>query len=169
MPKQRTAPNPNVGANILYLMSIREDLNSQPKLAARAGVGQTTCGRIIRGEVAPQADNLKKIADAFDCEVSFLYKNPDKFKEMASSGRRLRLPVGELQTKTIESAVETLTNHRVHDSNTDYSTAMTQRHRVLVELFEALPKSDQDELIKSLEDKKQRYQALLVELLSKKA
>lgn len=43
------------------------------------------------------------------------------------------------------------------------------RHKVLLDLFEGLPSADQDELIKSLEEKKQHYDAVIAELTARKA
>ncbi len=45
---------------------------------------------------------------------------------------------------------------------------LTVRQRVLVELFEALPESEQDALIRELEAKKQRYERLYEELSKKR-
>jgi hypothetical protein len=42
------------------------------------------------------------------------------------------------------------------------------RHQVLVELFEGLPTKEQDELIRTLTEKKQHYDAVIEELLSRR-
>lgn len=46
---------------------------------------------------------------------------------------------------------------------------MTPRLRTLIELFESVTKADQDEIVKSLTEKKQGYEALIKELLEKRA
>ena len=43
-----------------------------------------------------------------------------------------------------------------------------QRHSVLVELFDCLPAKEQDELIKTLTEKKQHYDAVINEFLSRR-
>lgn len=163
MAKQKIAPNPNVAINLKFLMSERPELGSQPLLAARSGVGQTTIGRILRGEVNATSENLKKICDAFDCEVNFIYWAPDRFKkaffERSAQGLPLRLPVGEFLMRTASiPAKEEPAPFRV----------INPRHAALISLFESLPKSDQDDLIKSLEEKKQHYDQLLTELSQRK-
>lgn len=47
-------------------------LESQPKLAKKSGVGQTTIGRILRAEVDPGAEKLDLIARAFGKTASDL-------------------------------------------------------------------------------------------------
>jgi hypothetical protein len=42
------------------------------------------------------------------------------------------------------------------------------RHQVLLELFEGLPAKEQDELIRTLTEKKQHYDAVIEELLSRR-
>ncbi len=42
------------------------------------------------------------------------------------------------------------------------------RHRVLIDLYESLPKKEQDDLIRSLEEKKQHYDAVIEELTARK-
>jgi len=48
------------------------DLRTQTELADRAGVTQSTVGRILRGECDPQSDNLERIAHAFGMSYSNL-------------------------------------------------------------------------------------------------
>lgn len=60
------------------LMSESRDLSSQQKLAKRVGIGQTTIGRIRRGEVSATVENLKDIADAFGVAMGYLFGETDK-------------------------------------------------------------------------------------------
>jgi transcriptional regulator with XRE-family HTH domain len=78
MARQPSQPDPNIGKNIQSLMALSTELHSQPLLAKKSGVSQSTIGRIIRGEVSPSADNLKRIADALGVEVAFFYGNFDR-------------------------------------------------------------------------------------------
>jgi len=62
-----------VARQLDQLMTAIPDLGSQQKLAKKTGIGQTTIGRIRRGEVNATAENLKAIADAFGVAVGYLY------------------------------------------------------------------------------------------------
>lgn len=71
-------PKDIVGKRLAALMDRSPALGTQQKLAARTGIGQTTIGRIRRGEVNATADNIKRIADAFGVAVSYLYGETDE-------------------------------------------------------------------------------------------
>lgn len=58
------------------------------------------------------------------------------------------------------------TEHQVSENKTPY---MTPRLTALVELFESVTKADQEEVIRALTEKKQGYEALIKELLEKRA
>jgi transcriptional regulator with XRE-family HTH domain len=77
MARQPSRPNPIIGKTIQYLMTSQAGLHSQPLLAKKSGVSQSTIGRIIRGEVNPSADNIKRIADALGVDVTSLYVDLD--------------------------------------------------------------------------------------------
>lgn len=66
-----------VGRKLGELMDAFPDLGTQVKLAKRTGIGQTTIGRIRRGEVNATSDNIRSLADAFGVPVSFLYDETD--------------------------------------------------------------------------------------------
>ncbi|AVA32993.1 hypothetical protein C3Z06_04725 [Cupriavidus metallidurans] len=70
-------PKDIVGKRLTELMAAVPSLGTQQKVASRTGIGQTTIGRIRRGEVNATADNLKRIAEAFNVPVSFLYGETD--------------------------------------------------------------------------------------------
>jgi phage repressor protein C with HTH and peptisase S24 domain len=89
MAKTKVAPDPNVGKNIAALMDSVPELGSQSLLAAKAGLAQSTIGRILRGEVDPTAGNLRKIANAFGVWAETLYWSHDRFKAvLANDGLR---------------------------------------------------------------------------------
>lgn len=71
-------PKDIVGKRLTALMERSPALGTQQKLASRTGIGQTTIGRIRRGEVNATADNIKRIADAFGVAVSYLYGETDE-------------------------------------------------------------------------------------------
>jgi transcriptional regulator with XRE-family HTH domain len=55
--------------NLKKLMQTDRELNSQPKVAAESKVGQTSIGRILRGEQSPTLDVVDKLARAFGLEA----------------------------------------------------------------------------------------------------
>lgn len=89
MAKIKTVPDPNIGRNIEAFMSYSKDLRSQPQLAARAGLAQSTVGRIIRGEVSPSAENLRKIAGALGVDVGAFFLPHDKLIDLGDARARL--------------------------------------------------------------------------------
>lgn len=62
-----------VAERLDYLMNSYPHLGTQMKLAKKTGIGQTTIGRIRRGEVNATAENLRAIATAFDVPVGFFF------------------------------------------------------------------------------------------------
>ena len=86
MAKQRVAPNPNVGPNIAALMDYNPDAGSQPLLASKTGIGQTTIGRILRSEVSTSAEKLQKIAAVFKVSVDDLYLDHRRFLQALEKG-----------------------------------------------------------------------------------
>jgi len=57
--------------------------------------------------------------------------------------------------------------HQVAEHQSDYADA-DPRQRILLELFEGLPSKEQDELIQTLTQKKQHYDAVIEELLARR-
>lgn len=55
------------------LMKATPSLGTQMKVAKKTGIGQTTIGRIRRGEVNATSENLKAIADAFGVTIGYLH------------------------------------------------------------------------------------------------
>lgn len=88
MAKQKIAPDENVGKNIAALMAVSTSLNSQPALAARTGVAQSTIGRILRNEVNASADTIHKIGQAFDTDVAALFMEHDRFMQLLQQSER---------------------------------------------------------------------------------
>jgi phage repressor protein C with HTH and peptisase S24 domain/DNA-binding XRE family transcriptional regulator len=91
MAKTRVAPNPNVGKNISALMDGSLNLGTQQALARKTKIGQTTIGRIIRGESAPSAEYLRAIAEAYSVDVDSLYMPPDAFHKAWRAGKLSRV------------------------------------------------------------------------------
>lgn len=96
MAKQRIAPDPNVGRNITALMQKNEALSSQPKIAARTGLAQSTVGRTIRGDSNASSHNLKLIAEAFGVDVDTLFLDEDAF------ARALNVPQAQKSANVLE-------------------------------------------------------------------
>ena len=73
-----------LASNLDALMSAHADFKSQMKLSKASGVGQTTIGRIRRGEGAATIDNVYKIAKVFGLSASDLLK-PTLSKQLVSN------------------------------------------------------------------------------------
>lgn len=58
--------------NVRQQMDLRPHLDTQAKLAVRAGVTQSTVGRILRGEVSPLLCNVEAVAEALGVSVTSL-------------------------------------------------------------------------------------------------
>ncbi|MCK3667558.1 hypothetical protein [Photorhabdus noenieputensis] len=91
--------------------------------------------------------------------LSQLMNGKASFGEKAA--RRLeqdyRMPDGYLDADT-----------NPHQLGSPLQVTLTPKQKVLLDLFDELPDSDADDLIKNLEDKKRHYDNLLEELLHKK-
>ncbi len=57
---------------VAKVMASSKELKTQTALAKKAGVAQSTIGRILRGEVNPQSGNLERIAKAFGMSLATL-------------------------------------------------------------------------------------------------
>lgn len=75
-----------MGRNIAVLMDGSLDLGSQPALAKKTGVAQSTIGRILRSEVNASGENLRKIADAYRVSVASLFLDQDAFLRVIEGG-----------------------------------------------------------------------------------
>lgn len=67
MIKQRSSRQ-ILAENLAKLMSSRPELDSQPKVAARSGLGQTSISRLLRQDASATTDSLDQIARAFGME-----------------------------------------------------------------------------------------------------
>lgn len=65
MAKIKSLPDPKIAARLNILMKRSKTLNGQEAIAAKAGVGQTTVGRILRGEVSSSINTYEAICRAF--------------------------------------------------------------------------------------------------------
>lgn len=72
MAKPKPEPHSPIAANLARAMQESPDLGSQVALSKRSKVGQTTIGRILRGEATPGADVLRKLAKALQMPASAL-------------------------------------------------------------------------------------------------
>ena len=73
MAKRRIrGPMVSWGVVLQRIMDSNEHLRTQTALSQRCGIAQSTVGRILRGEVDPQAGNLERIARAFGLSLAEL-------------------------------------------------------------------------------------------------
>lgn len=77
-PAQRQA----LGRALAKVMEFSRDSKTQTALAQKSGVGQTTIGRILRGEVSPQTDTLQLLCDALKISPGVLL-DPTAGSELA--------------------------------------------------------------------------------------
>lgn len=68
---------------------------------------------------------------------------------------------------SIEWWLDIAPSHRVEEPARPYAD-LDPRQKALLELFEGLPSADQDELFRTLEEKKQHYEAVISELTARK-
>jgi SOS-response transcriptional repressor LexA len=68
--KKKHMVRPEWSQAIKSLMRSSRHLRTQTALARKSGVTQSTIGRILRSEVAPQSDNLERLATAFGIPYS---------------------------------------------------------------------------------------------------
>lgn len=76
---------------VMRAMASSKSLKTQTALAKKAGVAQSTVGRILRGEVNPQSGNLERIAKAFCMSLAML-------AEMGQEGAYVEEPIDELKS-----------------------------------------------------------------------
>ena len=70
--KRKHTPRPGWSRAIASLMASSWHLRTQTALAERSGVAQSTIGRILRGKVNPQSENLERLAKSFGMSYSTL-------------------------------------------------------------------------------------------------
>jgi SOS-response transcriptional repressor LexA len=82
MAKQKIPPDPNLGKNLHLLMRRRGKGFfglTQAQLASKAGIAQSSVGRILRGEVNPSAAAVARIADLLQVSIPDLYLPHEEF------------------------------------------------------------------------------------------
>ncbi|AWK13517.1 helix-turn-helix domain-containing protein [Candidatus Fukatsuia symbiotica] len=109
---------------------------TQKELAKRVGVAHVTISQWERGDTSPRGDRLFSLAEALDCEASWVLRGDSSLAE----------------TPTAEVTRE--------------KEQLTSKETILLDLFSGLPESEQEQLIKTLEEKKEHYARLLTELLN---
>lgn len=77
MTRPKTDPDKAIGQALTRLMAEHPILNTQAALASASGVGQTTISRIMRSEVNPQADILRKLAKSLGVETAAFFSGPE--------------------------------------------------------------------------------------------
>ena len=77
-------------------MDASRDCGTQPALAKKSGVAQSTIGRIIRGEVSPQLDTLEALASALYTSVPKLLLGPRDGPDHNTGDRDVRVRDAQL-------------------------------------------------------------------------
>lgn len=82
--------------NVREQMDLRPSLNTQVKLSSKAGVTQSTVGRILRGEVSPLLSNVEAVAEALGVSVtSLLTESGNRDEIQYDRAAYARLPESE--------------------------------------------------------------------------
>lgn len=72
-----------LASNVRRRMEADESLNSQPKLAVKAGIGKSTVGYVLAGENDATVATIAALARAFGCEPWELLVADEKAREAA--------------------------------------------------------------------------------------
>jgi len=103
--KKKLPPNPELGRALREAMAAHPELKTQAALARKAGLSQSTISRMRRGEVDPQSDNLRRVADALGIPVSRLL-SPTAVDDLASSTSSVASQAKALRRVPIVSLVQ---------------------------------------------------------------
>ncbi len=123
---------------------------SQYSLAAKSGVPQPTIQRILSGETKnPKADTVRKLLRA-------LGRDPDALLAGGSP-----MPGSD---KTIREA----SMERGADGLPFDGRGLTPRHRAMLGIFDRLTSSQQDEVMRELEEIKRKNEEIIEELTKKR-
>lgn len=142
-------PNKTIGQRIRiareYLSSERQRHISQAELAELCGWGQTRIGNYERDIRTPDAEAVAKIAEVTGCRAEWI----------------------QFSTGTMHAYQEGLqAGIELERNSQSGGTALTQRHQVLIHLFDGLTPDQQDAVLRDLEDT-QRRNAEIFEALSR--
>jgi phage repressor protein C with HTH and peptisase S24 domain len=77
MAKKKIDTHKEIGSTLTRLMADHPILNTQSALASASGVGQTTIGRIMRSEVNPTADILRKLAKSLGVDTAVFFSGTE--------------------------------------------------------------------------------------------
>ncbi|WP_445496655.1 hypothetical protein [Photorhabdus sp. SF281] len=97
---------------------------------------------------------------------------PEKEKSYLSQLINGKASFGERAARRLERDYHMPIGYLDSDTSTDevsQCTELSKRQKILLELFDELPDSEADELLKTLEEKKRYYNQLLEELSQKKS
>lgn len=86
MAKRTESPSACLAENLGYLKGVTPHLDTQVKIAQATGIGQSTVGRILRGEVNTSSGYLQRVADAFGVRLDALTLPPAEFAARWDAG-----------------------------------------------------------------------------------
>lgn len=115
---------------------------TQKELAKKVGVAHVTISQWERGDTSPRGDRLLSLAEALGCDAAWILRG------IHTTGK-------DIPTIETTPAKTSLTKEQ-----------LTFQETILLDLFSSLPESEQEQLIKTLEEKKEHYAKLLRELLT---
>lgn len=94
-----------LASNLQRHMDAKPHVGTQQKLAARAGVSQSTVGRLLRGEVSPLLGHVESLAEALGTTVMDLLSEPGA-ADSIQYDRAAYAALPEQEKKKIETFIE---------------------------------------------------------------
>ena len=121
-------------------------------------------GQKLKGEANLRGLNPREIAEIFDVKAPSVYDWYENGRIAKKHYPKLVEWSGKPITWWLDMPDEIT---KVRQEVADY-VREDPRHKVLLELYEGLPKMEQDELIRTLTKKKQHYDSVIKELLQRR-
>ena len=113
---------------------------------------------IINAELKRRKLGWKWLADRLEVSI----QRVQNWKTRGVPARHYRAIAEVLQTLTIDE-IEGVTADKADDDS-----GLTPRHQAFIDLIDSLPQSEQDDLMQSLEEKKQHYEKIISEFLARR-
>ena len=121
-------------------------------------------GEKLQQEAEAMGLKPAQVAEVFDVRPPSVY---DWYKH-GRIAKKHYITLVQWSGRPIQWWLDIPATHEVNETAAAPWVDADPRHKVLTELFDSLPNKEQDELIRSLTEKKQHYDAVVDELLSRR-
>ncbi|MEX3915992.1 helix-turn-helix domain-containing protein [Paraburkholderia sp. BR10872] len=116
-PMSRQNTKAILAKNLRRLMDHSEILDTQIKVAQRAGIAQSTVGRLLRGEVYAQLSQVEALAEAFKVDVAALLdENVDHARGITPEWEQTYTHLSEEEKKQVSDFVAFLAARHQHEA-----------------------------------------------------